>query len=168
MNATGPAQSADFGPRERRQHHLGLTMGARVVTDGGMVVHEGAKANAECVLDAMLSLGILDGIEGGKEDRKAVGRSRHEAGMRYRRAFEAAGLQTVQAMDLEGKVSGSSPDIPDSVAQGRKRFNSATRRLGMFNQTAQNVCCFNFAPTSDTGINNTKRALDRLCEEYDL
>jgi hypothetical protein len=160
--------TADLGPRERRNHGLGVEVGARIATEGGIVIHEGAKARAECVLDAMLELGILDGVEGGKDDRRAVGRTRHMAGMRYRRTFESAGLNQVQAMDVTIRAQAGSGQIPDAVASSLKKFNSTTSRLGAFKAVAMNVCCFNSAPNSQSIVSALKRALDRLCEDYQL
>ena len=156
-------RAVDLGTKERHKRGMGVEVGARVVTAGGVVVHDGAKAVAECILDGMLRMGMLEGIEGGHEDRKAVAQSRYLAGMRYRQIFEDAGLNTVQAMDLEAKAQGGAGEIPSNVAHKRKHFNEVTGKLGAYKFVMQNVCCYNQTPSDQAIINQTKTGLDRLC-----
>lgn len=153
----------DTGPRERAQHGGGIRIAPRKLEDaGGINVSVGAQARYECVLDALLGEGMLDGTQGSKEDRRGIGRSRYEAGMKLRRLFVGAGLVGVRAFDPEA-TRGKLLDIPDEVALARRGYNDLMRRLGAYGTIASGPCCFDVTPDNDRFLSNVRRALDELC-----
>ena len=137
MNHVKAKNLIDVGTVERAHQRGGLRLGARVQTDAGIITHHGAAASVECVLDALRDTGLIDGCEGTKPDRNAVGRSRYEQGVWLRRLFFSAGLNTVHAMDLSSKT-GSAPsaghchDLRDDVARARMKYNRVVKELGPF------------------------------------
>jgi hypothetical protein len=129
----------DLGPPERRRRQGGIVTGARVQSEGGLIVHEGARARVECALDALLQGGALTGSQGGRRDREAVGRTRYEAGLSLRRLFHAAGLTGVHAFDPERRGAGG--DISDAQAGAFRRYNRLIRHLGDLAPTVASACC---------------------------
>lgn len=151
----------DLGTRERARQRGGLRVGARVQTDSGIVLHKGAIAEIECVLDALKDTGLLDGREGTKIDRAAVGRSRYEQGAWLRRLFLNAGLNPVHAMDLN--VRGGSGEIDDSVARARMKYNRIVRELGPFAEAVTSFVCFDQVKRGEQHMTMLRKGLDRLC-----
>ena len=159
-------QPVDLGTPERHRHNGGLVFGARIQSDGGVVLHQGAAARFECALDAFRDAGILDGCEGGTVDRKIIARTRYEAGMRLRRLFIKAGQVGVRAANLN--ANGGGGDISDAVAQARSRYNAAIRHLGAFAQHTSAYCCHDHIAATPANIAALKRGLDRLCLLWDI
>lgn len=158
---TAPRDTVDLGTRERAHRQGGLAVGARVQTDGGIVVHHGAAARVECVLDALKEAGLLDGSEGGKVDRAAVARSRYEQGLWLRRLFQRAGLQPVRAFE-PGTVRGTG-DITDDMARARVRYNQTMRNLGDCGDTVVSFVCHDQVLRGEPSLRALRRGLDRLC-----
>jgi|GEM_PF-2770993 len=159
----------DLGPRERAYRNGGLHIGARLQTDAGIVLHHGAAARVECVLDALRETGLLDGREGAKADRAAVGRSRYEQGQWLRRLFLRAGLNPVRAMDASSKtgavMAGHSgvPEISDEAARARMKYNRIVRELGPFADDVTGFICFDKLRRGEQHLRMLRRGLDRLC-----
>jgi hypothetical protein len=156
----------DMGSRMRGNHQLGVVTGARVMTEGGIVVHEGAKARADDVLEGMFELGLLLGVEGSLEDRKAVARSRLEAGQRMQRMFHNSGLMRVPAVDPGRLAAPGGPS--DAQMRAQDQFTRMMKAMGQWGEIAAGPCCYNATPNTPTAIGNVKRALDRLCEYLKL
>jgi hypothetical protein len=153
--------SFDLGPTERARHRGGIRVGARLQTEGGMVLHQGAAAKIDNVLDALRETGLLDGAEGCRADRSAVGRSRYEQGAWLRQLFLRAGLNTVHAQDLNAKRG--SGEMDDGTARARMRYNKVVRELGPFAEATIGFVCFDHVRRGDAELNLLRKGLDRLC-----
>lgn len=157
----------DIGPRERAHHQGGLRLGARVQTEAGIVLHQGAAASMECVLDALRDTGLLDGREGTKQDRATVGRSRYEQGVWLRCLFMRAGLNALHAMDLSTRsgthgINGVA-DLPDDAARARMKYNRIIRELGPFGDAVTSFVCFDQFKRGEQHLAMLRKGLDRLC-----
>lgn len=156
-------RAVDTGPRERENRNGGIEIAPRQVLDaGGLTVSVGARARFECVLDVLLGNKLLDGTQGSREDRKNIGRSRYDAGMRMRRLFITAGLVGVRAYDPEA-TRGKALEISDDQAVARRDFNALMRKLGPYGTIASGPCCFDVMPSNDRYLANVCRALDEFC-----
>jgi hypothetical protein len=153
----------DLGTRERARHNGGLKVGARVQTDAGIVLHQGAAASMECVLDALRDTGLLDGVEGSKVDRAAVGRSRYDQGLWLRQLYFRAGLNTVHAMDITSRGRTGTGEISDEAARARMKYNRTVRDLGVFADAVTNFVCFDHIKRGEQHLNLLRKGLDRLC-----
>jgi len=142
---------------------MGVELGARVMTDGGIVVHEGAKAVASSVLEALLKFGLLDGDQGTHVDRKSVARSRYEAGERIMRMFIDAGLNQIKAVDLDSTGGGSGAELSDKAAAAHRRFNDLVRVMGPWMGCLTSVVLHDQQPSGNEAVRNVKNALDRVC-----
>ncbi|MBL8630170.1 MAG: hypothetical protein JNM81_11105 [Rhodospirillaceae bacterium] len=162
----------DLGPRERARHRGGLKLGARVQTDGGIVLHQGAAASVECVLDALRESGLLNGCEGAPHDRASVGRSRYEQGLWLRQLYFRAGLNSVRALDLASRGSGAGSAsarygdhdfISDDAARARMKYNRVVRDLGGFADAVTSFVCFDQIKRGEQHLTLLRKGLDRLC-----
>jgi hypothetical protein len=156
----------DMGSPERARHHGGIVRGARVHTGAGIVVHEGAAASIECVLDALRRTGLLNGSEGTPEDRTAVGRSRYDQGLWLRGLFLRAGLNGVQAMDISRKTGtpiGPSGEISDDAARARMKYNRVIRELGPNAEAVTSFVCFDVIKRGGAMLTLLRQGLDKLC-----
>ncbi len=158
-------ETVDLGTRERARQQGGVKIGARVQTDGGLVLHHGAAASVECVLDALRDTGLLDGCEGTKHDRANVGRSRYEQGVWLRQLYFRSGLNTLHAHDITSRGRGhdSNDDISDETARARMKFNRVVRDLGVFSEAVQNFVCFDHIKRGEQHLTMLRKGLDRLC-----
>ena len=162
-----PKQDAvDMGTPERALQNGGLVRGGRVHTGAGIVLHEGTAAKVECVLDALRTTGLLNGHEGGFDDRRAVGRSRYDAGLWLRSIFLRAGLNSVQAMDVSRKTGnpiGAAGELSDEAARARQKYNRLIRELGPFAETVTAFVCFDTIKRGGQYLAMLRKGLDRLC-----
>lgn len=161
-----PKESADLGTAERERHSMGLEFGARVISDGGVVVHHGAKAVAASTIEVLFKSGLLDGDQGGRGERKATARSRLEAAERLHRMFIAAGLNKLKAVDMNRSGGGGEPG--DELAQALAEFNALCRRMGTWMNCLTSVVMHDRPPGSLVDVRNVRAALDRLCVEFKL
>ncbi|MDX2142990.1 MAG: hypothetical protein SFV19_06525 [Rhodospirillaceae bacterium] len=159
--ASPESETVDLGTVERGRHRGGVRVGARIQTEGGVVLHQGAAAKIDNVLDALKDTGLLDGAEGSRADRAAVARSRYEQGAWLRQLFLRAGLNTVHAMDLNAKRG--SGEMDDGVARARMRYNKVVRELGPFGEATVGFVCFDHVRRGDAQLNLLRKGLDRLC-----
>lgn len=164
--AAAHTDNADFGPPERRRRQGGIDVGARVQTDGGVIIHRGARARIECALDALLQAGVLTGNQGGRRDRDAIARTRYEAGLSLRRLFHAAGLTGVHAYDPERRGGVSEPS--DAQTSAFRRYNRIIRALGDLAPAVTAPCCHDSIATAAAQRQAVARGLDRLCELLDM
>ncbi|MBL8643416.1 MAG: hypothetical protein JNK21_05750 [Rhodospirillaceae bacterium] len=132
--------------------------------------HQGAAAAAECVLDALRDTGLLDGAEGTRADRSAVGRSRYEQGLWLRQLYFRAGLQALQALDMTragagapGGPGGGVADISDETARARLRYNRTVRELGPFAEAVTSFVCCDRIRRGEPHLTMVRKGLDRLC-----
>lgn len=153
--------SVDFGTPERAKHRGGISLNARLQTDAGIVTHQGAAVRIECVLDGLKETGLLDGDQGSRADRSAVGRTRYEQGLYLRELFLKAGLNPVKAMDPNA-LGGTPGAISDQMARSRMRFNQIIRGLGVYAPTVTAFVCHDEVTKGDMHLNNLRRGLDRL------
>ncbi len=164
----------DHGTKHRAQQQGGLRIGARIQTEAGIVLHRGAAARIECVLDALRETGLLNGAEGTKVDRVAVGRSRYEQWLWLRGLFMRAGLNGVHAMDHSSKT-GSAPTtaaasnsgitaISDEAARARMKFSRVVKELGPFADDVTAFACFDKIRRGDQHLAFLRKGLDKLCE----
>ncbi len=158
-------ETVDLGTRERMRHQGGVKIGARLQTDAGIVLHQGAAASVECVLDALRDTGLLDGVEGTKVDRVTVGRSRYEQGLWLRQLYFRAGLHSIHAHDITSRGRGhdSTGDISDETARARMKYNRVVRDLGVFSEAVQNFVCFDHIKRGEQHLTLLRKGLDRLC-----
>lgn len=161
-----PKETADLGTAERENHHMGLEFGARVISDAGIVVHHGAKAVAGSTIEVLYKSGLLDGDQGGRGERKAIARSRLDAGERLHRMFMAAGLNQLKAVDLNRSGGGGEPG--EELAQALAEFNALVRRMGTWMNCLTSVVMHDRPPATLTDVRNVRAALDRLCVEFKL
>lgn len=156
----------DIGTRERAKHNGGLRLATRTITEGGIATSVGAQAMFECALDALLGKdplqGSLAGSEGSRMDRRAVARSRYEAGMKLRRLFMKAGLVPVKSFNPDGRGGGG--DLSDTQESARAQYNSLIRKLGPWGEIVAGPACYDANPDNDRWRANVRKALDRLCE----
>jgi hypothetical protein len=156
------ARDTDVGTSERAQQQGGVYIAPRQITEGGFAVVHGAQARIECVIDALREQHLLDGSEGAKADRVAVGRSRYQQALWLRELFMEAGLNPVHALDLNAR--GGQGDIPDAVAKARSLYNRTIRSLGAYGETVACFVCFDQFPKGEAGLNGLRKGLDRLCQ----
>ena len=169
MAANATDAPIDLGSRERGRQQGGVRIGARVQTNAGVVRHQGAAASVECVLDALRDTGLLNGCEGTKQDRAAIGRSRYEQGLWLRQLYFRAGLNTVHAMDLAAHTmadrtpSQGDKDLTDDAARARMKYNRTVRELGPFSEAVTSFVCFDHVKRGEQHLSLLRKGLDRLC-----
>lgn len=161
-DATTPV---DIGTRERAARDGGIKIVPRVVTAGGSVKDWGAEARRGDPLDEMLSKGLLDGSQGSKHDRKAVARSRYDAGMRLAKLFVDAGLVGAHAQDFQPRNFGPA-EMSDRQAEAVRKFSQMLRGVGnSWAAIATGPACHGvYAPTNRAWVSNVCVSLDKLCE----
>lgn len=161
-------ESVDLGTPQRAERNGGIEFGARVVTEGGILLHEGAHAASSSVIQTMHKARLLDGTQGGKGERRAIAGARYEAAERLLRVFIDAGLHELKAVDFERETSGAGAEVSDAVARARRRFNDITRVLGPWMECLTMVVLHDKIPRSSVDVRNVCNALDRLCVEFGM
>jgi len=161
-NRAASSSTMDIGTTERGRQGMGIEMGARIMTDGGIVVHEGAKVVAASVLEEMLKARLLDGEQGSRADRKAIAHSRYEAGERLQRLFMLSGLNKLKAVDFN-RSGGSGGEMDPRQAQAAQQFNEVNRALGVWMNCLTAVVLHDHRPSNIETVRNVRNALDRLC-----
>jgi hypothetical protein len=172
MKNTSPQRSpvlenatVDAGTVERSRQAGGVRIAARILSEGGIERAVGAQANIECALDALLGQdpikGHLAGDQGCRADRKAVARSRYEAGIRLRRLFVDAGLVPTKAQDYQPRIAGSGAgaELSEKQEAARHGFNRIMQRLGQWGEIPAGPCCYDLNPDNDRWRSNVRRAL---------
>lgn len=166
--ARAEKSSADLGTSERADREGGIVVGARVISEGGVVLHQGARAANATIVEQMLREKFLLGTQGGKGEREAIASARFAAAERLQRMFHDAGLHELKAVNLNQQGHGGGEEISERADAARRRFNSVTRSLGQWMQCLTDIVLHNKAPASMVDVRNVCNALDRLCVEFGL
>lgn len=163
MNAK-TIETNDVGTPERALRQGGISLAPRTISEGGIETSVGAQANAECVLDALYLSGQLNGTQGARADRAAVGKSRYQQGLWLRELSIDAGLVPMRAANIN--AGGGGGEMSDATADKRAQFTRTVRDvLKVFGNGTIAVVCFDQAADSPAKLSVVQSGLDRLCLE---
>jgi len=130
---------SDIGTPERRNHMGGLLMELRRAAEGGTAAVKGARAVAECVLDAY-------------HIRAQITDPQYQAGCRLRALAHRAGVVPRMTMTYEERLPAGGEPLPLGGMHARKELTEAQRALTPVNLPPVVAVCL-----LDEWVGGTKR-----------